>query len=656
MNFRGFAQINTPDNVRETAGRPPPDTPESPSSRKNTRRERKELDKATALTPSINPSYIKLREQYGLEEALDILIGQQTSVAAKITVAIQILDAVQNVTEEIGGVEEAMWERVIERHQLWEPMGGRQKVKGMMEYESQAGPRIAQRKEESGRKRRAREAIGSIWGEGWEERFDPEQRLLEASEHALQNLAARAREGWKMEVVQRSADDAFRARIMDRRQGVTMRQVYTKKDTEDGTESLRRAEAESGKRKEGVTLEDLERALPRAPGRSRLTIQGTGLPGPAPRRQTEEPRAPTQQNRQVTPVPPSSPTQRTRQATSVPPSPSPPPPTSRQSRRETSTSQEELRVSPTQTEELRLQSEEQRTPSPQLPTMPLRVSSSPPLGSPDSDSDSVIIIDDPGGPPRKDGGMGFRPEEAKRLNVEGTMALVQQGYTVEQFDPEWSTDLIEQACEEDRLERDERHRPQGGVPPGPVRRRRRARSPPREIRRSARGMESEGLPAGLLCACTVEVLDGRRIAIAVDHRAEHHLARTSWQANDLIWKLAELPTLAHNAEAFVTLNGGEMLEKRKASKLVPPMAVASAVRRLWSFSADAVDESGMSKALNYLAVKEVVKDFHRQKNRTEDPISRGGMTTSIYGIECRFRSTRASEIEAVIGVLGDKNH
>lgn len=37
----------------------------------------------------------------------------------------QILTAVLEATEEIGGVQKAIWETVIERYQLWGPLGGK---------------------------------------------------------------------------------------------------------------------------------------------------------------------------------------------------------------------------------------------------------------------------------------------------------------------------------------------------------------------------------------------------------------------------------------------------------------------------------------------------------------------------------------------------
>lgn len=411
MSFSGFVPINKPDNVRKTAGRPT----ESPNLRRSTRQERKELDKATALAPSINPGYLRLREQHGQEEALNMLINQQTSLEAKCAVAAQILDTVQNVTEEIGEVEEAMWERVIEKHQLWEPMGGKKWVKEMMEYDSQAGVRIRERQKEGGRKRRAREELGGIWGEGWEEIFDPEQRLKTASEHTLRNLAARAREGWKMEVVQRSIDDAFRARIMDRRQGVTMRPVFTKKDTEDGDKSLGRAETETRKRKEDVTLEDLEQTLSGVPSRRRLIDVGTASPQKERRPQLKPPAFP--------PRPPSK----------NPSRPARPAPRKNQARAPASS--------------------------------PSSSSSSP---------DSVIVIDDPTAHPGRTVAWDFdrrcffyaQPDDAKRVDAEGTMSLARQGYTVEQFDLEWPSEVA--------------------ASPGPIRRRRRVRTPPSEIRRSAR--------------------------------------------------------------------------------------------------------------------------------------------------------------------------
>ncbi|KAL0631053.1 hypothetical protein Q9L58_010092 [Maublancomyces gigas] len=482
MSFRGFTPINTPDSLQRTSGRPPPDPPESPSLRKNrpessslrknrpqspilrknTLREKKELSKAATLTPGINPSYLKLREEHGQEQALDILINRQVTVEAKCTVAMEILNVVQNVTEEIGGVEEAMWERVIEKNQLWGPMGGKEQVKEIMEYESQAGVRIAQRKEEGGRKRRARETLGQIWGDGWEERFDPDhKKLQQASEHTLQNLAARAREGWRIEVVKRSVDDAFKARIKDRRQGLTARPGFIRKDTEDGAKSLKRAETESGKRKEDVTLEDLELFLP-----GRLTNREPSPPSEelllrsprhsSPQREPEETRH-------------SSPQQEPEEAHPSSRDHSPPRP-----------EQKELHLPGPQPNQ-----EEPRLPEPGES----RPSSSSLSPCPSSHSGSVIIIDNREAHPGMTAVWDFDrrcffyavPGEPRKVDADGAMALVSQGYAVEQF-----------GLDEVLPKGEPENEPPGPVPgevlpqSKPARRRRKARTSPSGVRRSGR--------------------------------------------------------------------------------------------------------------------------------------------------------------------------
>lgn len=55
------------------------------------------------------------------------------------SIAITMLGTAQGVAEEMGGVEEAIWESVIEDHQLWRPLGEKEQVKMIMEYVKRAG-------------------------------------------------------------------------------------------------------------------------------------------------------------------------------------------------------------------------------------------------------------------------------------------------------------------------------------------------------------------------------------------------------------------------------------------------------------------------------------------------------------------------------------
>lgn len=483
MSFRGFTPINTPDSLQSTSGCPPPDPPESsslqkkppqsPSLRKNTLREKKELSKAAALTPGINPSYLKLREEHGQEQALDILINRQVTVEAKCTVAMEILNVVQNVTEEIGGVEEAMWERVIAKNQLWGPMGGKEKVKEIMEYESQAGVRIAQRREEGGRKRRARETLGQIWGDGWEERFDPDHKLQQASEHTLQNLAARAREGWRMEVVKRSVDDAFKARIKDRRQGLTARPGFIRKDTEDGAKSLKRAETESGKRKENVVLEDLERFLP-----GRLTNREPSPPSEELRLRSPRYSSPQREQEEVHHSSPQREPEETRHS-----SPQQEPEEAHPSSRDHSPPRPEQK-------ELHLPGPQPSQEEPRLPEPgESRPSSSSLSPCPSSHSSSVIIIDDREAHPGMTVAWDFDrrcffyavPGEPRKVDADGAMALVDQGYAVEQFGLDEV--LLKSKPENEPGEVLPQSEPENEPP---ARRRRKARTSPSGVRRSGR--------------------------------------------------------------------------------------------------------------------------------------------------------------------------
>lgn len=61
------------------------DTSESPTPWKSSWRERRELGRAAAMSPSINSSYLRLRKDYSMEEVLHLLISQQMTVETKIT-------------------------------------------------------------------------------------------------------------------------------------------------------------------------------------------------------------------------------------------------------------------------------------------------------------------------------------------------------------------------------------------------------------------------------------------------------------------------------------------------------------------------------------------------------------------------------------------
>lgn len=155
------------------------------STRRSTRKEQQQLERAAKTPLILDPTFQTLWQKHGLEPPLSRTMTEQETPEDRCSTFRMMIGAAEASQDFANELTEAVWGHVAEKENIWEDVGGEAYLKAEERYDEREGPRRAQYQGANNRKRNARESLKQVWGEDWEEKFDPVEKRLQKTGGAL---------------------------------------------------------------------------------------------------------------------------------------------------------------------------------------------------------------------------------------------------------------------------------------------------------------------------------------------------------------------------------------------------------------------------------------------------------------------------------------
>lgn len=163
----------------------------------------------------------ELIAKIGIEATIAAEMGKVTTASDRALVALHIVRVVVSIKDAANAAVHEIWEKYIVKESLWDFRGGEEAFKTEAQYDIAVKPMLVNHSETVGRQERAMRAIRGLWGDDWEEMFDPEEDRLQRkySEHFLSSLRKIALDGWSMERTAAAMDVEQKKRVQHRASG-----------------------------------------------------------------------------------------------------------------------------------------------------------------------------------------------------------------------------------------------------------------------------------------------------------------------------------------------------------------------------------------------------------------------------------------------------